>query len=132
MDGQATDRMSKYFLGLNLGRIENINHETQMVNLWWYWGSGWSDSWILWRAPKSKVAYREWVHVSDLVCDELDHIIRIQMESVSGREKFKLAKQSVKEIMRCLETHKTMLYCMSGMSEDSADQSADSDADDSV
>ncbi len=116
MDGQATDRLSKYNLGLNIGRIETINHDENMVELWWYWGSGWSDSWLLWRAPKTKAAYREWVHVSDLACDELNHIVRIKMESISGREKFKMAKESVKEIMRCLEAHKSMLYCMTDKS----------------
>lgn len=114
--GQATDRESKYFLGLNIGRIESINEKERMLHLWWYWGTKWEDQhWILWRVPKSKRAYMEWVSVDDLVTDELDHIVRIDMENVSGRykEKFKLSKDSLKSIQRCLNKHKGMLYCMS-------------------
>ena len=87
-----------------------------MVELWWYWGTGWKDpSWILWRAPKTKIAYKEWVSVDDLVCDEFNHIVRITMESVAKRfhqDKFKLSKDSIKDIKRCLDANKAILDCM--------------------
>lgn len=120
-EGQAIDRQSKYNLGLNIGRIEAVNTADDMVELWWYWGTAWTDSnWILWRAPKTRQAYKEWVHVDDLVCDEMNHIIRVEMEPVarSRCDKFKLSKDSVKEIKRCLQTNKDMLQCMSDPAEE--------------
>jgi len=126
---QATDRLNKYLLGLNIGRIQRINHELNRVELWWYWGTGWSDAnWILWRAPKTKEAYKEWVSVDDLVCDEFNHIVRIEMENVAKRfgEKFKLSKESIKEINRCLESHKPVLESTPSDISDSADDSDDS------
>lgn len=127
-DSQAKDRESKYFLGLNIGRVEAINHDLHSVELWWYWGTGWSDpNWILWRAPKTKQAYKEWVGIEDLVCDEFDHIVRINMESVAKRfkqDKFKMAKESIKDIKRCLQANKDMLTCLS---EDLMSAAEDSD-----
>lgn len=128
-EGQAIDRQSKYNLGLNIGRIEAVNIADDMVQLWWYWGTAWNDSnWILWRAPQTKAAYKEWVAVDDLVCDEMKHIIRIEMEPVAKRrsEKFKLSKDSVREIKRCLQTNKGMLQCMKEQAEE--ELSGDSDS----
>lgn len=113
-EGQAKDRESKYNLGLNIGRIEAIEHELGLVELWWYWGSAWNDAnWILWRSPKTKLPYKDWVSISDLVCDEFDHIVRINMERIRGQrfkqDKFKLSKESLKDIKRCLEANKESL-----------------------
>ncbi len=125
-EGQAKDRESKYNLGLNIGRIEAINHDLRTVDLWWYWGSAWDDAnWILWRDPKTKNPYIDSVCIDDLVCDEFDHIVRINMESIQGRRfkqnKFKLSKQSVKDIKRCLETNKDALTCVGASSDDDSE-----------
>ena len=136
-EGQGKDRGSNYNLGLNIGRIEAINHELKMVDLWWYWGSEWSEpNWILWRVPKTKAAYKEWVSVDDLVCDDLNHIVRIDMESVAKRfkqNKFKMSKDSVKQIKRCLEANKELLDCMSSSGASASvdiDGGCDDDSDD--
>lgn len=119
-DGQAKDQESGYKLGLNIGRIVAIDHDLNSVELWWYFGTGWSDpNWILWRDPKSKRAYKDWVLIDDLVCDEFDHIVRINMESVGKKFKFKLSKASVKEIKRCVSANKHMLKCEQPTAEES-------------
>ena len=110
---QVLDRQNKYFLGLNIGKIVDINHELQQVQLWWYYGKKWNDdSWILWVDPKTNKPYKQWMHVEDLKVDDIGRIVRITMEQSNRKRRrsyFKLSHSSVKTIDLCLKIREGML-----------------------
>jgi len=56
---RKVDVANGYLLGVNVGKVVNTNPRGKMVELWWFWGTGWTTTakWIQWRDPKTKNAY---------------------------------------------------------------------------
>jgi hypothetical protein len=106
-DSQAIDRANGYTLGMCMGRVEQINKQKSKVELWWLFGHSWSSNvkWILWREPKTKLKYTEWVDVDSLLVTSFGTLAKINLVSYKGRETFTIDRDSVEIVKDVINTN---------------------------
>ena len=106
------DRQNNYLLGVNLGKVIDINPTTRTVNVWWYHGTGWTrrSRWIEWREPVTKKAYTDWVAAKAFLVDSFGTIAKIRLEKgvVKGFGVYAIALKSLKVINDVLATNDEM------------------------
>jgi hypothetical protein len=110
-ESREQDRTSGYHLGLNLGRVCELDIAKKRVNLWWFFSTqkNWNAktmTFIHWREKKTNVSYNDWVDVEYLIQDTWGTLLKLELRRTSGREGFgqyTLAKESqarVQEVLR--------------------------------
>ena len=109
---READRQNNYLLGVNLGKVIDINPTTRTVNVWWYHGTGWTrrSRWIEWREPVTKKAYTDWVAAKAFLVDSFGTIAKIKLEKgvVKGFGVYAIALKSLKVIHDVLATNDEM------------------------
>jgi len=105
-DSMKVDKANGYVLGMNVGKVVNTYPRRKMVELWWFWGTGFTTTakWIQWRDPKTKNAYTECVEVDSLLVRSNGMVAKISF-TPNGHERFCLTKESVLIIEDVLATN---------------------------
>ena len=103
---RKVDVANGYLLGVNVGKVVNTYPRRKMVELWWFWGTGWTTTakWIQWRDPKTKNAYTENVDVESLLQCSDGMVAKLSFVP-NGHERYCLTKSSVRVIEDVLATN---------------------------
>ncbi len=106
---RAVVEKSGYKLGLNIGRVQDLDLNNNMAKLWWYYSScvAWTPKTVFvpWRDSKTHEPYMDWIDIDVLVQDSEGILVKVELCKQSGREGFAkhiLSKSSYKVVQSLL------------------------------
>ena len=97
---RAVDRKNKYYLGINLCKVIDIDFKSRQVQVHWYHGTSWTrrGRWIEWYNPVNNEPYTDWVDADKFLQESYGSLAKITLEkgSSKGRGVYAISLASVR------------------------------------